>query len=345
MDHTRRAALSFVNHPIPFESGQFAGQTVRAELVEVQKADLGRKYARVDRRPLDPPPVVLLRLYYVHGFGTDKEIEEEIEDYDDVQSLGLLCNVDLFPVPSEIPPNEKHPNSSLSPPPPYPVSSIPSHPELSTSTFSSYISPFSSEIIRPSLSIPSGPRVFIPNGNHHTPSRHSPDVIAHYGTYPVAESLKCTSSLVGATFVQPVYVDHSGRRSLMFVFADLAVKIEGFFVLRYRVFDIFSKTYGNGDLPIQAECFGGAFKVYSTKEFPGLRASTKLTKQLARGGVRLNIRETERRRRKVNKKLSTSLNPCPAVDKEIDDGSAADNSRSDNEWSQSQGESQTMTFR
>ena len=67
------------------------------------------------------------------------------------------------------------------------------------------------------------------------------------------------------------------------------------------------------------------FRVYSTKEFPGLQASTELTKvnsskyifqsqtylfffflffffnvkkHLARWGVRLNIRETERRRRK-----------------------------------------------
>jgi len=38
--------------------------------------------------------------------------------------------------------------------------------------------------------------------------------------------------------------------------------------------------------------------VYSTKEFPGLRASTDLTKHLSYFGVRLNLRETERKRRK-----------------------------------------------
>jgi hypothetical protein len=104
---------------------------------------------------------------------------------------------------------------------------------------------------------------------------------------------------------------------------DLAVKIEGSFVLRYRVFDIFSKPYNQrDDLAIQAECYGGPFRVYSTKEFPGLQASTDLTKvsahkhitqdidlfwqHLARWGVRLNIRETERRRRKKGEARSNS---------------------------------------
>jgi hypothetical protein len=32
-----------IGQPIHFVAGQFAGQTVRAELQEVQKADLGRK--------------------------------------------------------------------------------------------------------------------------------------------------------------------------------------------------------------------------------------------------------------------------------------------------------------
>lgn len=59
---------------------------------------------------------------------------------------------------------------------------------------------------------------------------------------------------------------------------DLAVKTEGYFALRYRVFDIFSTPIGHTDRVIQAECYGGVFRVYSTKEFPGLPASTELTK-------------------------------------------------------------------
>ena len=59
---------------------------------------------------------------------------------------------------------------------------------------------------------------------------------------------------------------------------DLAVKLQGTFILRYRLFDIFAKAYNVHDLVIQAECYGGTFRVYSNKEFPGLQASTELTK-------------------------------------------------------------------
>lgn len=53
---------------------------------------------------------------------------------------------------------------------------------------------------------------------------------------------------------------------------------EGTFILRYRVFNIFGKVSGKTDIPVLAECYGGPFRIYSTKEFPGLRPSTDLTK-------------------------------------------------------------------
>jgi hypothetical protein len=95
---TPRTSLSYINTPIHFVSGQFQGRCIRTELVEIQKADLGRKwsaslrpfhladlasrYARVDRRPLDPPPVVQLKLFYVYNEGTDQEYEQEILNYE-----------------------------------------------------------------------------------------------------------------------------------------------------------------------------------------------------------------------------------------------------------------------
>ena len=36
------------------------------------------RYARVDRRPLDPPPVVLLKMYEVENVGTPGQVETEI---------------------------------------------------------------------------------------------------------------------------------------------------------------------------------------------------------------------------------------------------------------------------
>ncbi|KAG5651187.1 hypothetical protein H0H81_009566 [Sphagnurus paluster] len=59
----------------------FSGQNIRFQLEELQKAEVGHRYARVDRRPLDPPPVVILRIFRALDIGTDQERNEEVEDY------------------------------------------------------------------------------------------------------------------------------------------------------------------------------------------------------------------------------------------------------------------------
>ena len=97
-----RRGSHLIGRPIFFTSGPFQGRTIRMELEEIQQAQLGRKfvlqsshpevglmliyfllgrdrYARVDRRPLDPPPVVLLRMFELARSGTDAEEEIEIE--------------------------------------------------------------------------------------------------------------------------------------------------------------------------------------------------------------------------------------------------------------------------
>ncbi|KAL6304668.1 velvet factor-domain-containing protein [Sparassis latifolia] len=372
----RRVGSSSIGDPVTFIDGEFGGHTLRAELIELQKADLGRKYARKDRRPLDPPPVVQFRLFEVYNAGTPREIEKEFENYDDIKSLGLLCHVDLFPVPgdddadvpqvesSRLRPEEQyespsapssstmstsllHPSSfpgisaqvnrgfssmppslssSYTVPPPLPPPSMshelyPGSAQVSAGTMPNM---FPMSTLTPaswthSYSIPAPPPPPGLNQNTLMPSNvgymsSSPgsrylhpstsfvdsDVVAYYGDYAIAESSSCTEALVGATFVQSASLEYKGKKALMFVFSDLAVKIEGTFILRYRVFNIFSKAYGAQEIPVLAECYGGPFKIYSTKEFPGLRASTDLTKHISFFGVRLNLRENERKRRKKN---------------------------------------------
>jgi len=56
------------------------------------------------------------------------------------------------------------------------------------------------------------------------------------------------------------------------------VRREGIFILRYRAFDIFSAVPGIPHAPVLAELYGGPFKVFSTREFPGLEPSTDLTR-------------------------------------------------------------------
>ncbi|GLB39943.1 putative velvet factor [Lyophyllum shimeji] len=296
------------------------------------QADLGRKYAKVDRRPLDPPPVVHLRLFQVYDAGTDREMEKEIEDYEEVQVLGLLCTVDLFPVPPSPDTGQKHQRVRSAPAAQasFPSTSSSSHFHMNHQeqpftfaqphTYSMSHSLSNAMIPSPDSSSP------LSSSGYRSASQPAADVVHTINGFQIRESSKMTSSLVGATFVQPAIIDYQGQKSVLFVFPDLAVKIEGKFILRYRVFDIFSKPYNYRDLAVQAECYGGPFRIYSTKEFPGLQASTELTKvrfrevglyevltphlaslqQLARWGVRLNTRETERRRRKKGAARSAS---------------------------------------
>lgn len=294
---------TFINRQVHYGSGQFCGRVVRIEIHELQRAELGRKYARVDRRPLDPPPVVQMRIYEVLD-----EIEREIPNYDSIEVHGFIGMVDLFPIPSlekerrKTPKQSQHPSSpnvggsgtGPVPPPQYQPSSTDEPHTLAAPSCQSGHN--------------SNPEATRQSGDH----EESPDVVHNVDGKPIRESSKMTHALVGATFVEPVAVDWQGQKSLMFVFADLAVKTEGYFMLRYRVFNIFSTPIGNPDRIIQAECYGGVFRVYSTKEFPGLQASTELTKQLARWGVRLNIREAERKRRR--KGDSRSQSPAAATE-------------------------------
>ena len=56
------------------------------------------------------------------------------------------------------------------------------------------------------------------------------------------------------------------------------MKEDGQYFFRYRVFNTMYNIVGETAFPIVAECFGGPFTVYGTKEFPGLSPSTELTR-------------------------------------------------------------------
>ncbi|KAJ7141210.1 velvet factor-domain-containing protein [Mycena epipterygia] len=71
---------------------------MRAQLVEIQTAEVGRKCGTVDRRPLDPPPVVMLQLFLVTNAGTPM-IEPLIFLLNSsVDSTGFICEAELFPL-------------------------------------------------------------------------------------------------------------------------------------------------------------------------------------------------------------------------------------------------------
>ncbi|KAJ3850462.1 velvet factor-domain-containing protein [Lentinula lateritia] len=79
---------------IYFQTGQWAGRIIRAELHELQHAELGRKHTEVDKGLLDPLPIVSLRLFEVSTLGQENEILTD----EDIETTGLLCVAELVPV-------------------------------------------------------------------------------------------------------------------------------------------------------------------------------------------------------------------------------------------------------
>ncbi|RDX45626.1 hypothetical protein OH76DRAFT_1357446 [Lentinus brumalis] len=293
---------------ISFTHGPFAGKTVRTLATEIQKADAGRKFARKDKRPLDPPPVVQVRFFEVHGAETSRQYEEEILSYDDNLMLGMVCQVDLFPVVVEAGTTltSVNPNGAPRFPPPLQAPTT--------------IEPISARPVR-RVTLVSRITLHEPstrqNPGSSTHSSSDADIVAYYGKHPIREPSNSTGILAGTLVVTPITVSYNNRAVLVYTFAasafDLAVRQEGTFSLRYRVFDIFSKTTDDGGLshriPVLASCFGGVFKVWSTRAFPGLSGSTQLTKTLSMYGVPVMIRSPEHRhgRKKQKTTQSTSL--------------------------------------
>nr|GAT58271.1 predicted protein [Mycena chlorophos] len=227
---------SFIGRPVRFTEGRFAGETIFAELQEIQCPEYGRRFGSVDRRVLDDPPVVELRLYHVHDGGVPNgQYSVEVDDYENVALAGLLCMVDLF------------------------------------------------EIVSPRTD-------------------DTDAVLAVVDGHRITEAAKRTQYLFGTTFVEAylVKIPDKEKKRLLFTFSDLAVRLEGQFLLRYRFFDVLSRPAGHPYPTVLAEHFGGVFTVYSTKSAPALKESTELTKALGRHSVPVNIRKKQRApRRKV----------------------------------------------
>ncbi|KAI0634009.1 velvet factor [Trametes polyzona] len=288
-----RAVDSSPRPAVRFSSGPLAGLTVRVELDEIQQADRGRKFARKDRRPLDPPPVVLCRAYNIieHGTPHFREVDLPVER----AALGLVCHVDLFPVPlleeSDTQPEHTSPSAAILPPMyqlydaarPAPTAFLPGP----------AIGPYQAP---PSQYGLTSDRAGWPPVTTDAQGHLDPDIVAFFGDYPIRESSRCTTMLWGSTFTQAEIIEYNGKRVPMFVYSvsrflcpvsisripklaqDLVVKSEGTFILRYRATNVASQMAPAPPFNVLAECYGGPFRVYATKNFPGLLPSTALTK-------------------------------------------------------------------
>ena len=196
----------------------------------------------------------------------------------------------------------------------------------------------------------SGPSSYIHSSSSSFAPSTPSDVVWKVDNHVVTESSKMTHALVGATFVQPANVEYQGRKSLMFVFAvstrhrlsitRLSLPIHDR-TLRSRLkahssYDTASLTYSPKPTTFaislsKPNVMAAHSASTPPRSFPASKLPPSLPRyksrpsilliyfpdstslqQLARWGVRLNIRETERKRRKKGDRRSLSP-PSPSV--------------------------------
>jgi len=166
------------------------------------------RYSRKDRRPLDPPPVAELQLLEI----TPSEIhvprtgEIEILPDNDVSGDGIVCLVDLFPVPDQ--------------------QTEPANPVAGPSTHASS----SKELYSPADTTSSDPFEFFrldeASFDGHLPPPHadSPSVgeedrvVAIYGDQPITEGSKL-DALAGTSTVHSNLLQFENRERIMFVYS------------------------------------------------------------------------------------------------------------------------------
>ena len=125
----------------------------------------------------------------------------------DVKNVGILCTVDLFPVPeSTVDISQPRTNMDY-------VRDLQTQ-RLTFFPLHPYATPERSSNVHSPFRIPR--RQAMPS---HLTSQPLQDVVFRLGDHLVTESSKLTPALVGEKFVEPVLVDYMGKKSLIFVFS------------------------------------------------------------------------------------------------------------------------------
>ena len=133
-------------------------------------------------------------------------------------------------------------------------------------------------------------------------------------------SRRLMGTLVASPFVgidpeAPSSSDDNARLGCFFVFSDLSCRQNGHYKLRFTLMKISMPNMTENGRGSVAGCVDSdTFEVFSAKDFPGMRASTALTKELKRQGATVSVKKG-----KSPKKRSGS-----ASERSSDEGSDGD---------------------
>jgi len=162
----------------------------------------------------------------------------------DVLNVGLMCTVDLFPVPETVyQPGSPGSKSSAGPSyqpshgGDYPLTYYPLHPYMSAGASTS------TQAMTPPFQIPRRQLVLAPLHPAEIPA----DAVRQIGDHIITESSKLTPALIGEKFAEPTLVDYQGKKALVFVFGvsfNIFLEMLGTAVKKYQTVGLVFRSSG-----------------------------------------------------------------------------------------------------
>ncbi|KAI1467098.1 velvet factor-domain-containing protein [Daldinia caldariorum] len=102
--------------------------------------------------------------------------------------------------------------------------------------------------------------------------------------------------LMGTIVSSPfVGLDENNEEGCFFCFPDLSCRTPGTFRLRFSLVVLDPNSVPGSKTPVCATAMSDVFTVYNAKDFPGMRASTALTKKLKEQGCLISIKKGNER--------------------------------------------------
>lgn len=107
------------------------------------------------------------------------------------------------------------------------------------------------------------------------------------------------SPFVGTDPEAPDSSNKNARLGCFFVFPDLSCRQNGHYRLRFTLMKVnMPNMTENGQGSIAGSFDSDMFEVFSAKDFPGMRASTALTKELKRQGATVSVKKGKSQRKR-----------------------------------------------
>lgn len=124
---------------------------------------------------------------------------------------------------------------------------------------------------------------------------------------------KMTGTLAASPFTAvdpatPASAGRNARLACFFIFSDLSCRQVGRYRLKFNIMKVGGEHLTPGAiLPVLRSVESDEFEVYSAKDFPGMKASTPLVKDLKRQGAQVSVKKGVEARRKEHSKTSSSM--------------------------------------